>query len=114
MLLWLPNHDGKTSTPGPTPSSLTGALTLPTPAQTQHGTTHVSSSSPRPAHVCQKWREIALGAPSLWTVIRKEDDECAMLCFIHRSWNLPLDGSCPIFMRELDGFAALIAPHAPR
>ena len=69
------------------------------------------------SHVCQKWREIALGAPSLWTVIREEDDECAALCFMHRSRSLPLDISYPIFMPEPDGFAAfreLVAPHAAR
>jgi len=36
---------------------------------------------------------------------------------MHRSRNLPLDISYPVFMREPDGFAAfreLVAPHAPR
>src|SRR5712691_8397570 len=71
----------------------------------------MSSSSLCPMHICQKWREIMLGVPLLWTVIHKEDNKCAMLCFMHRLWNLPLNGSCPIFMCELDGFTALIAPH---
>ena len=60
------------------------------PAQTQRGTTQASSSSLRPAQP---------------------------LCFMHRLWNLLLDAPCPIFMRELDGFAAfreLVTPRAPR
>ena len=43
-----------------------------------------SSGTRIASHVFQKWRHIALAVPSLWTIIREDDDESAALCFTHR------------------------------
>jgi len=57
-----------------------------------------SSGTRTASHVCQKWRHIALAAPSLWTIIREDDDESAALCFMHRPLFMPLDLSCAIYV----------------
>ncbi|KAH9959121.1 hypothetical protein BC827DRAFT_528114 [Russula dissimulans] len=68
------------------------------------------------SHVCQKWRHIALSTPSLWSVIREDDNPSAARRFSARSRNLPLDLSFRIFMREggFAAFRAFVAPLAPR
>ncbi|KAI0253701.1 hypothetical protein BJV78DRAFT_1299830 [Lactifluus subvellereus] len=68
------------------------------------------------SHVCRRWRSIALCTPSLWTVIREDDDILTSMCFMERSQNMTLDVSFPIFMRE-EGFKLFqdaVAPHASR
>ncbi len=41
-----------------------------------------------------------------WAIICKEDDECAALCFVHRSQSLSPDISFLLSIREWDSFAA--------
>src|SRR6267142_579556 len=52
------------------------------------------------SHVCQKWRHVTLSTPTLWTVIREDDDAIAALCFLERSRNMPLDFAFSIYMRH--------------
>jgi hypothetical protein len=69
------------------------------------------------SQVCQRWRDIALDTPSLWTVIREEDDVFTAECFMDRSRHAKLDVSFVIDMREHDDFVMLrnlVIPHASR
>ncbi|KAH9994210.1 hypothetical protein BJV77DRAFT_916545, partial [Russula vinacea] len=69
------------------------------------------------SHVCRRWRDIALDTPSLWTVIRENDDMFAAQCFMERSKNAKLDVSVLLDMREPDDFVifqSLVMPHAIR
>lgn len=69
------------------------------------------------SHVCRRWRDVALGTPSLWTIIRERDDIFAAQCFMERSQNAKLDLSVVIDMREPNDFAIfqfLVIPHATR
>src|SRR5882757_2973135 len=69
------------------------------------------------SHVCRRWRDVALDTPSLWTVIREEDDIFAAQSFMERSRHAKLDVSVLIDMREHDDFLifrSLVIPHAVR
>jgi hypothetical protein len=69
------------------------------------------------SHVCRRWRDVALDTPSLWTVIREEDDIFAAQSFMERSRHGKLDVSVLIDMREHDDFLifrSLVIPHAVR
>lgn len=69
------------------------------------------------AQVCQRWRDIALDTPSLWTVIREEDAVFTAECFMDRSRHAKLDFSFIIDMREPEDFVILrnlVIPHASR
>lgn len=68
------------------------------------------------SHVCQRWRDIALGMPSLWTTIHEDDNFGAAQCFMERSLNRKLDVSFPVYMRQegIRRFQAAVAQHASR
>lgn len=69
------------------------------------------------SQVCRRWRDVALDTPSLWTVIREEDDVFAAQCFMERSRHAKLDVSFIIDMRAPDDFLilrSLVIPHATR
>ncbi|KAI0291264.1 hypothetical protein BC826DRAFT_485188 [Russula brevipes] len=68
------------------------------------------------SHVCQRWRNIALSIPALWTVIREDDDVFAAKCFMERSKNMMLDVSFVIDMRGkgFREFQFVVAPYASR
>ncbi|KAI0301763.1 hypothetical protein B0F90DRAFT_1717600 [Multifurca ochricompacta] len=68
------------------------------------------------SHVCQRWRSIILSTPSLWSIIREDDDIQAAQCFMQRSKSMPLDVSTPVYMRQdgLKAFHSIVAPHASR
>jgi hypothetical protein len=68
------------------------------------------------SHVCQRWRNIALSIPALWTVIREDDDVFAARCFMERSKNMMLDVSFVIDMRGegFQEFQFVVAPYASR
>ncbi|KAH8984178.1 hypothetical protein EDB86DRAFT_2964080 [Lactarius hatsudake] len=68
------------------------------------------------SHVCQRWRDVALGTPELWTTIRQDDHFCAVQCFMERSQRMKLDVSFPVYMRQegIKGFQAAFAHHASR
>ena len=69
------------------------------------------------SQVCRRWRDVAVHMPSLWTVIREEDDVFAARCFMDRSRHAKLDISFIIDMRAPDDFAllrSLVIPHASR
>ena len=68
------------------------------------------------SHVCRRWRNIALCTPSLWTVIREEDDVFAATTFMERSNDLMLDVSFQVSMRN-EGFKIFqdtVEPYASR
>jgi hypothetical protein len=69
------------------------------------------------SHVCRRWRDVALDMPSLWTVIREEDDVSAAQCFMERSRNAKLDVSFIVDMHVPNDFVILqnlVTPHAAR
>ena len=69
------------------------------------------------SQVCHRWREVALNMPSLWTVIREEDDVFAAQRFMERSRHARLDVSFIINTRAPDDFVilrSLVIPHATR
>ncbi|KAI9507125.1 hypothetical protein F5148DRAFT_1285609 [Russula earlei] len=66
------------------------------------------------SHVCRKWRNVALSTPSLWTVIREDDEVFAAQSFLERSLNMPLDVSFRLDMRMPAKFRSFVAPHASR
>ena len=68
------------------------------------------------SHVCQRWRDVTLGTPSLWTTIREDDNFCAALCYLERSQNMKLDVSFPVYMQQegLKVLQAVVAHHASR
>jgi len=69
------------------------------------------------SQVCQRWRDVALDTPSLWTVIREEDDVFAAQCFMERSRHAKLDVSFIIGIRapvDFEILRSLVMPHATR
>ncbi|KAI9441807.1 hypothetical protein H4582DRAFT_1935132 [Lactarius indigo] len=68
------------------------------------------------SHVCQRWRDVALDTPSLWTTIRQDDHFCAVQCFVERSRRMKLDVSFPVYMQQegIKGFQAAFGHHASR
>jgi len=69
------------------------------------------------SQVCRRWRDVALDIPTLWTVIREEDDIYSARCFMERSRHAKLDVSFIIDMSEPDDFVilrSLVTPHAMR
>lgn len=69
------------------------------------------------SQVCRRWRDVALDTPSLWTIIREEDDVFAAQSFMERSRQAKLDVSFYIDMRAPDDFLilrSLVIPHASR
>ena len=69
------------------------------------------------SQVCRRWRDVALDTPSLWTVIREEDDLFLARCFMKRSRHAKLDVSFVIDMRTPGDFGilrGLVIPHALR
>ena len=69
------------------------------------------------SQVCRRWRNVALDMPSLWTVIREEDDVFTAQCFMERSRRAKLDVSFIVNMRAPDDFSILrnlVIPHAMR
>ncbi len=69
------------------------------------------------SQVCRRWRDIALDTPSLWAVIREQDNMFAAQCFMERSRRAKLDVSIIIDMLQPDDFVvfqSLVMPHATR
>ncbi|KAF8256728.1 hypothetical protein EI94DRAFT_1836641 [Lactarius quietus] len=68
------------------------------------------------SHVCQQWRDIALGTPSLWTTIREDDPFFAAQCFMERSRLMKLDVSWVVYMYQegVHLLEAAFAHHATR
>ncbi|KAI0264251.1 hypothetical protein BC834DRAFT_277343 [Gloeopeniophorella convolvens] len=64
------------------------------------------------SQVCQRWRGVALNTPSLWSVIREDDEPRVALCLMRRSQGAMLDVAFRIHMRE-DGFKRFYYTIAP-